>query len=145
MLMHLCPGLNSATKFTKLTIFRDDLEKTAKFAKITIFHDDLIKTTKFIKLTTFDELPKSGAADFKGNCKSLLRFSQLVPLCYVNNNTSSKRCYGYYNFNGNCKNFRFTFCRDFVTTVLLFRRKKTLYERRCTYAFFNKRNTPCKF
>ena len=36
-LSHLCPGLNSATKFTKLTIFRDDFAKTTKFTKLTIF------------------------------------------------------------------------------------------------------------
>ena len=33
--MHLCPGLISATEFTKLTIFRDGLAKTAKFEEFT--------------------------------------------------------------------------------------------------------------
>ena len=45
--LHLCTGLNSATKFAKLTIFRDDLAKTTKFTKLTIFCNDLAKTTKF--------------------------------------------------------------------------------------------------
>ena len=30
MVSHLCPGLNSATKFTNLTIFRDGAAKTTK-------------------------------------------------------------------------------------------------------------------
>ena len=38
----------SATKFTKLTFFRDDLAKTTK---LTIFRDGLAKTAKFAKLT----------------------------------------------------------------------------------------------
>ena len=62
---HFCPGLNSATKFTKLTIFRDGLAQTGKFAKLTIFRDDLTKAKKFTNLTIFrDTLTKSGAADF---------------------------------------------------------------------------------
>ena len=28
-IMHLCPGLNSATKFTKLTIFHDGLASSS--------------------------------------------------------------------------------------------------------------------
>ena len=37
-----------------------------------------------------------------------LRILQLALLCYVNNNTlSSKQRRGFYNFNGNCKNFKF--------------------------------------
>ena len=43
---HFCSGLNSATKFTKFTIFRDSLAKTAKIANLTVFRDDLAKTTK---------------------------------------------------------------------------------------------------
>ena len=43
---HFCSGLNSATKFTKVTIFRDSLAKTAKIANLTVFRDDLAKTTK---------------------------------------------------------------------------------------------------
>ena len=43
---HFCSGLNSATKSTKVTIFRDSLAKTAKIANLTVFRDDLAKTTK---------------------------------------------------------------------------------------------------
>ena len=43
---HFCSGLNSATKSTKFTIFRDSLAKTAKFANLTVFRDDLANTTK---------------------------------------------------------------------------------------------------
>ena len=95
-----------------MTTFRDGLTKTAKFAKLTIFHDDLAKTTKCTKLTIFcDELARNGAAyftiltataeftNFTIFRQSLLRFSQLVPLCYVNSNTSSKRRCGFNNFN----------------------------------------------
>ena len=41
---------NSASKFTKLTIFLDGLAKTAK---LTIFNDDFAKTTKFTKSSLF--------------------------------------------------------------------------------------------
>ena len=50
----LCPGLNSATKFTKLTIFREELAKSgaadfkvlraiAKFTNFTIFRQSLLR------------------------------------------------------------------------------------------------------
>ena len=59
------------------------------------------------------EQRRCGLYNFNGNCKlynfrqSLLRFSQIVPLCHLNNNTSSKRRCGFFNFNGNRKNYRF--------------------------------------
>ena len=43
---HLCSGLNSPTKFTKFTIFRESLAKAEKFANLTVFRDDLAKTAK---------------------------------------------------------------------------------------------------
>jgi len=90
---HLCPGLNSATKFIKLTIFRDGLAKTLKFAKLTIFRDDLAKAKKVYKFNDFSryayEKRRCGFYNFNGNYKiykfhhffvSLPRFSQPVPL-----------------------------------------------------------------
>ena len=80
--LHLCPGLSSATKFTQLTIFGDDLAKITKYRKSVIFRDVLAKTAKFTIFMIFRGTlrqicqnsspfvmlitthPQSGAADF---------------------------------------------------------------------------------
>ena len=64
---------------------------------------------------------KSGTTDFTVLAifrRDLLRFSQLVPLCYVNSNTSSKRRCGFTILTEIAKTTNFTFLRYFVTTVL---------------------------
>ena len=117
---HLCPGLNSATKFTKLTSFRNDLAKITKYRKWVIFRDVLAKTATFIIFTIFRQtlrqicqnsspfvmlLLKSGAADFTilteiakfTNSTFLIvkTFREFVAIflrsAYVKKNTSSRR------------------------------------------------------
>ena len=64
--LHLCPGLNSARKFTKVANFRDVLAKTAKFTIFMIFRQTLRQncqnSSPFVMLITTH--PQSGAADF---------------------------------------------------------------------------------
>ena len=80
--LHLCPGLNSARKFTKVANFHDDLAKITKYRKSAIFRDVLAKTAKFTIFMIFPQTlrqncqnsspfvilmtthPQSGAADF---------------------------------------------------------------------------------
>ena len=63
-------GVDSATKFTKLTVFRCDLAKTTK---LTICYDGIVKTAKFTKLTIFKRL-KSCAADFTTSSPFLMKY-----------------------------------------------------------------------
>ena len=108
---HLWPGVNFATKFTKLTVFRDDLAKTTEFTKLMISYDGLVKTAKFTKFTIFSER------------KAALQILQLVHLfpflMYIT--THYPQC-GAADFKflteiAKITNFSF-FCRDFVTIVL---------------------------
>ena len=104
--LHLCPGLNSARKFTKVANFRDVLAKTAKFTIFMIFRQTLRQncqnSSPFVMLITTH--PQSGAADFtvfNGNCKirkfhifsskPSANLSPFFSLLYGKKNTSSKR------------------------------------------------------
>ena len=85
------------------------------------------------------EQRRCGLYNFNGNCKlsnfrqSLLRFSQIVPLCYLNNNTSSKRPCGFYNFNGNCKNYRFHVFFAILSLLFSLRYDDMIWIFRCRY------------
>ena len=89
-------GLNSATKFTKLTIFRDGLAKTAKFTIVTIFrHCFRTISPNFYPF-------QSGPADFTiltetAKFTNFVFFRQIFmrmchnSLCCVHNNSGGSR------------------------------------------------------
>ena len=158
---HFCPGLNSATKFTKWTIFRDGLPETGKFANLTIFRDDLTKAKRFTNLTIFRHtLTKSGAADFTiltviakftnftiFSSESSAVFTTCSPsLGTTSNNTSSSGGADFTNLTEIAKLMNFMLFSILSQPFsLCYGNKNTTSKRCCRCALFYKRSRPRKF
>ena len=141
--LHLCPGLNSARKFTKVANFRDDLVKTTKFTQqLTIFRDDLAKITKFRKSAIFrDVLAKTTKftifmifrQTLRQNCQNSSPFVMLITT------HPQSGAADFTVFNGNCKIRKFHIFSSKPSAnlspffSLLYVKKNTSSKRRCRY------------
>ena len=140
---HLCPGLNSATKFTKLTSFRHDLVKTTKFTQLTIFRDDHAKITKYRKSAIFrDVLAKTAKFTiftiFRQTLRQICQTSYPFVMLITTHPQSGAADFTILTEIAKFTNFTFLIVKTFREFVTIFLpsgyvKKNTFSKRRCRY------------